>query len=96
MTELSEASLEQALADIPPDAQVAIQPAQLQSNPYVAFYSECELLSAEWNLDHGRTASFRITGEAFDRIHPFKRFTQRRGGRAGTRFNAIIADSKTG
>lgn len=102
MRELSEAAVEEVIASIPPGAQSAIRPTQMrvnlnqQDNPYLAFGQECELLNGKWAIDEGRTAEFRITGESFDRIHPFKRFTQRRGGRAGTRFNAIIADSKTG
>lgn len=62
----------------------------------IAFYNDCELLNASWLLKGGRTVEFRITGDAYDRLHPFKRFTQRRGGRAGTRFIASIADVETG
>ena len=35
-------------------------------------------------------------GDAADRAHPFKRFTRRRGDRAGTRFHAAIASGETG
>lgn len=57
----------------------------------IAFQSDCELLNAAWSLDSGRTVEFRITGHAYERMHPFKRFTQKRAGRVGTRFVASIA-----
>jgi hypothetical protein len=62
----------------------------------IAFRGDCELLNASWSLDSGRTIEFRITGQAFDRLHPFKQFTQRRAGRAGTLFQAAVADVKAG
>lgn len=102
---MNENRLEQAL--VAAEASMGGRPLSIQpaavvvnldaaSNPYLAFGKECELLNASWSLDSGRTVEFRITGEAFDRIHPFKRFTQRRNGRAGTRFIAAIAATKTG
>lgn len=57
----------------------------------VAFQSDCELVNASWSLDSGRTVEMRICGHAYDRVHPFKRFTLRRNGRVGTRFTATIA-----
>lgn len=62
----------------------------------VAFQGDCELLNAAWSLDSGRTVQFRICGEAFERLHPFKQFTHRRAGRAGTIFQGAIADVKSG
>lgn len=58
------------------------------SPEYLAFSGEFEVVSAEWSLANGRTATFRICGNAFGRNHPFKKFQQRRGGRVGTRFRA--------
>jgi hypothetical protein len=36
---------------------------------------------------------FRIAGDGFERMHPFKSFQRKRSGRLGTRFAAAIADS---
>lgn len=60
---------------------------------YIAFHGELEVVSAEWSIANGRTATFRICGEAYGRNHPFKQFQQRRAGRVGTRFAASMAMS---
>jgi hypothetical protein len=62
----------------------------------LAFVGEMELTNAAWNLDAGRTVEFRICGDAYSRVHPFKKYQQRRNGRMGTRFRIAVADSKTG
>jgi hypothetical protein len=36
---------------------------------------------------------FRIAGDGFERMHPFKRFQRKRSGRLGARFAAAICDS---
>lgn len=62
----------------------------------LAFVGEFEVVEAAWSLANGRTATFRICGEAFGRNHPFKKFQQKRGGRVGTRFRASFARTDTG
>jgi hypothetical protein len=62
----------------------------------IAWQGEIEILNATWSLDQGRMVELRICGEAYDRIHPFKRYQQRRGGRMGTRFRASFARLDTG
>ncbi|HSV90875.1 MAG TPA: hypothetical protein VLH80_07230 [Nitrospiraceae bacterium] len=57
----------------------------------IAFHGLVELINATWSLDSGRTVELRLAGEAFDRIHPFKKFQQRRNGKMGTRFKAVFA-----
>lgn len=65
-------------------------------NPNIAFRGEVELINANWSLDQGRTVEFRLVGDAYSRIHPFKRFQQRRNGRMGTRFKCAVAKSFQG
>lgn len=36
----------------------------------------------------------RLTGDAFERVHPFKRFQKKRGGKVGTRFHMTCAQAK--
>jgi hypothetical protein len=62
----------------------------------IAFQGEVEVLSAQWDLQNGRTVTFRICGEPFGRTHPFKKYQQRRGGRVGSRFRAAFARTTTG
>lgn len=62
----------------------------------IAYRGEVELINAAWSLDSGRTVEFRLAGDAYTRLHPFKRFQQRRNGRMGTRFRCAVGDSKTG
>lgn len=61
-----------------------------------AFVGEVEILNATWSLDSGRQVELRICGEAYERIHPFKKYQQRRNGRVGTRFLAVFAPLDTG
>lgn len=61
-----------------------------------AFIGDVEILNAQWSLDSGRTVELRICGEAYERIHPFKKYQQRRNGRVGTRFAAVFASHLTG
>lgn len=61
-----------------------------------AFIGDVEILNATWSLDSGRQVELRICGEAYERIHPFKRYQQRRNGRVGTRFAAVFASHLTG
>ena len=58
-----------------------------------AFEGDVELINARWDLESGRTVDFRIAGDGFERMHPFKRFQKKRNGRLGTIFAAAIADS---
>lgn len=62
----------------------------------IAYRGEVEVLNATWSLDEGRMVELRLCGEAYGRIHPFKRHQQRRNGRMGTRFRAAFANSKSG
>src|SRR5436190_7443900 len=62
----------------------------------VAFSGEVEVLAAQWDLQSGRTVTFRIAGEPYGRVHPFKKYQQRRGGKVGSRFTAAFARSTTG
>lgn len=62
----------------------------------IAWRGEVEILDAKWSLADGRTVELRLCGEAFERVHPFKKFQQRRGGRMGTRFRAVFAYIHTG
>lgn len=62
----------------------------------IAFQGEIEILNAAWSLDSGRTVEFRLCGESYDRVHPFKIFQRRRGGRVGTRFRAVFANVQNG
>lgn len=59
-----------------------------------AFYGDVELINARWDLESGRTVDFRIAGDGFERMHPFKTYQRKRGGRLGTRFAAAIMDSQ--
>lgn len=52
-----------------------------------------ELINARWDLESGRSVDFRVAGDGFERMHPFKSFQRKRGGRLGTRFAAAIVDS---
>lgn len=50
-----------------------------------------ELINASWDLDTGRTVTLRVVEPPGPHcIHPFKEFTHKRGGRAGTIFQAVI------
>lgn len=62
----------------------------------IAFRGTVELLNAAWSLDAGRTVELRLCGEAYDRVHPFKRFQQKRNGRVGTRFSAVFSQVSDG
>lgn len=65
-------------------------------NRLIAYQGTVEILNAQWSLDAGRTVELRLTGDAFDRVHPFKRFQRRRNGRMGTRFQAAFSRTDTG
>lgn len=57
------------------------------TQPIVAHQGQLELLDAKWELTNGRTVKFRLVeGVSATGVHPFKRFTRKRGGRLGTRF----------
>lgn len=62
----------------------------------VAFQGTVEILNATWSLDSGRTVELRLCGDAYDRVHPFKRFQKKRNGRVGTRFQAAFSRVDTG
>lgn len=62
----------------------------------IAFQGECEVLDASWSLRDGRQVTFRLCGEPYGRIHPFKKYQQRRGGKVGARFRASFARSTSG
>lgn len=53
-----------------------------------------ELINARWDLESGRSVDFRIAGDGFERMHPFKRFQRKRSGRLGARFAAAIRDDQ--
>lgn len=57
----------------------------------VAFKGELEFLEAKWNDKDGHLTKFAIVDWGDDASNPFKQFTKRRGGRAGTRFFAALA-----
>lgn len=50
------------------------------------------MINARWDLESGRTVDFRIAGDGFERMHPFKKFQRKRGGKVGTIFAAAIVD----
>lgn len=77
-----------------PPAEPAVE--TTLTHDHVAFRGEVEILNATWSLDEGRMVELRLCGEAYGRIHPFKKHQQRRNGRMGTRFRASFANSKTG
>lgn len=60
------------------------------SNTITTHAFEFELTA--WSDTHygGQTSKFRIHRESDGREHPFKQFTRRRGGRAGSRFHATF------
>lgn len=62
----------------------------------VAWHGTVEILNATWSLDSGRTVELRLCGDAFDRVHPFKRFQKRRNGRVGSRFAAAFSRVDSG
>lgn len=62
----------------------------------VAWQGTVEILNATWSLDSGRTVELRLCGDAFDRLHPFKRFQKKRNGRVGTRFQAAFSRVDSG
>jgi hypothetical protein len=66
------------------------------SEGLIAFQGEVELLNASWDLENGRMVEFRVCGEAYGRVHPFKKYQQRRGGRMGSRFKAAFGRVTTG
>lgn len=68
----------------------------MTDDPHIAYRGEVELINATWSLDSGRTVELRLAGDAYSRIHPFKKFQQRRNGRMGTRFRCAVADTRTG
>lgn len=51
-----------------------------------------ELINARWDLESGRTVDFRIGGDGYERMHPFKTFQRKRAGRMGSRFASAIVD----
>lgn len=61
----------------------------------IAYQGEVELLNASWSLDSGRTIEFKLIEDphADDRVHPFKQYQRRRGGRVGQIFHASIVES---
>jgi hypothetical protein len=62
-----------------------------QTQRLVAFEGDFELLHAAWDLTSGRTVELRvIEDEKNDRVHPFKKYQKRRGGRVGTRFHCTM------
>lgn len=62
----------------------------------IAWHGTVEIINAMWSLDTGRTVELRLTGESYDRVHPFKRFQKKRNGRVGTRFSAAFSRIDTG
>jgi hypothetical protein len=63
---------------------------------HIAYQGPVELINAQWSLDTGRTVELRLAGDAYTRLHPFKRFQQRRNGRMGTRFRCAVANPDDG
>jgi len=49
------------------------------------------LLSATWSDKDGHMVKMQIVSPNEERPNPFKQFTKRKGGRAGTRFHASVA-----
>lgn len=62
----------------------------------VAWSGTVEILNATWSLDSGRTVELRLCGDAYDRLHPFKRFQKKRNGRVGTRFHSAFSRMDSG
>lgn len=79
--------------DIPVDVDAAAQGNQgavLSAGGHekiIAWQGDLELLNAQWSIDSGRTVDLRIVEVAGNnKVHPFKQYYQRRGGRAGQSF----------
>ena len=60
----------------------------------IAWKGELILASATWTDKDGHMAKFKVVGDTSG-PNPFKYFTKRRNGRAGTRFSAAMVDLKT-
>lgn len=56
----------------------------------IAWAGELKLLEAKWTDKDGHTVRFKIQSPNEEKPNPFKAFTKRRGGRAGTRFRAAV------
>jgi hypothetical protein len=61
----------------------------------IAYQGDVELLNASWSLDSGRIVEFGLVESDDDpeRVHPFKLYQRRRGGRIGQLFHAVIVDT---
>lgn len=57
----------------------------------IAWAGELELLEAKWTDRDGHTVKFRLVTPNEDRPNPFKSFTKRKSGRAGTRFRVACS-----
>jgi hypothetical protein len=54
-------------------------------------------MDARWSLESGRTVDLRLVeSPGPDQVHPFKKFTRKRGGHAGQLFKASIVATDTG
>ena len=83
------------MSTVPPSVRCSARGDSM--NPgIIAFQGTVELLNASWDLENGRMVEFRICGEAYGRVHPFKKYQQRRGGRVGSRFTAAFGRCTTG
>jgi hypothetical protein len=56
----------------------------------VAFKGELEFVEARWTDRDGHLTKFAIVDWMDEASNPFKVFTKRRGGKAGTRFRAVM------
>lgn len=56
----------------------------------VVWSGELRLLEARWTDKDGHTVKFQLVSPDEEKPNPFKAFTKRRGGKAGTRFHAAF------
>jgi hypothetical protein len=57
----------------------------------LAWAGELMLMGASWNDKDGHMIKMKIVSPNEEKPNPFKAFTKRKGGRAGTRFHASVA-----
>lgn len=57
----------------------------------IAWIGEMILLEAKWNDKDGHLVKFKIAEPDESKPNPFKAYTKRRGGRAGTRFRSGVS-----
>lgn len=65
-----------------------------EGNDKVAWHGELMLAEAKWSDKDGHMVKFKLADSDPDHANPFKKWTKRRKGRAGTRFSAVLVEVK--